>query len=339
MNASPVATRSALAGLLAAAAMLAGCEAPPPESSQIGFRGVSMATLDDPDTLAETQAASTAPPPSIPLLPATGGPKARDVFRNVQVLGDLEIGQFNRLMVSITEWIAPEQGCTYCHLGPDMSLDDHYAKVVSRRMLEMTRHINGNWTAHVGDTGVTCFTCHRGQPVPPRLWFEERGLPQAGGYVASRQGQNLAMPEVAFTSLPYDPLSRFLLGDEDVSVQAARALPRGDAIGTKQAEHTYALMMHLSESLGVNCTYCHNSRAFGQWPQSPPAREKAWYGIRMVRDLNREFLVPLGPQYPSERLGPHGDPPKASCATCHGGQPLPLNGARMLDDFPSLAVR
>ena len=30
----------------------------------------------------------------------------------------------------------------------------------------------------------------------------------------------------------------------------------------KQTEHTYGLMMHMSDSLGVNCTYCHNTRSF-----------------------------------------------------------------------------
>ena len=57
-------------------------------------------------------------------------------------------------------------------------------------------------------------------------------------------------------------------------------------------------MMHMSESLGVNCTFCHNTRSFTAWDQSTPQRATAWYGIKMVSDLNRNFLVPLGPRVP-----------------------------------------
>jgi photosynthetic reaction center cytochrome c subunit len=39
-------------------------------------------------------------------------------------------------------------------------------------MLQMTQYINSEWKTHVADTGVTCYTCHRGQPVPSALWFK-----------------------------------------------------------------------------------------------------------------------------------------------------------------------
>jgi photosynthetic reaction center cytochrome c subunit len=97
-------------------------------------------------------------------------------------------------------------------------------------------------------------------------------------------------------------------------------------------------MMHMSDSLGVNCTYCHNSRAWYSWEQSHPQRVIAWYGIRMVRALNNEYLVPLGPTYPEHRLGPLGDAPKANCATCHQGVYKPLYGADMIGDYPELTV-
>ena len=37
-----------------------------------------------------------------------------------------------------------------------------YTKAVARRMIQMTRNINSEWTEHVGNTGVTCYTCHVG---------------------------------------------------------------------------------------------------------------------------------------------------------------------------------
>ena len=95
-------------------------------------------------------------------------------------------------------------------------------------------------------------------------------------------------------------------------------------------------MMHMSQGLGVNCTYCHNSRSFSAWDQSSPQRTTAWYGIRMVRDLNTAYLDPLLPTYPHNRLGPLGDAPKANCTTCHQGVSKPLLGVNMLKDYPEL---
>ena len=97
-------------------------------------------------------------------------------------------------------------------------------------------------------------------------------------------------------------------------------------------------MMHISQSLGVNCTYCHNSRSFTDWDQSTPQRATAWYGIRMVRDLNNSYLDPLQGTFPPERLGPDGDGPKVSCATCHKGVYKPLFGAKMLADYAALSA-
>ncbi len=69
-------------------------------------------------------------------------------------------------------------------------------------------------------------------------------------------------------------------------------------VGTKAAEHTYGLMMYISQSLGTNCTYCHNTRGFQSWDQGPPRRTTAFYGIDMTRYINAEYLVPLAPVYP-----------------------------------------
>ena len=97
-------------------------------------------------------------------------------------------------------------------------------------------------------------------------------------------------------------------------------------------------MMHFSTALGVNCTFCHNTRSFAAWDQSTPQRANAWYGIRMVRDLNNNYLDPLKSTLPPVRWGPLGDGPKVSCTTCHQGAYKPLLGASMLPDYPEFAV-
>jgi photosynthetic reaction center cytochrome c subunit len=213
--------------------------------------------------------------------------------------------------------------------------DGIYTKVVSRRMIQMTQTTNANWKDHVADTGVTCYTCHRGKPVPEYVWTSDPGPGQPS--MIAPTGQNIASKTVAYSSLPYDPFTPFLSQDNDIRVIGDTVLPQGNRKSIKQAEWTYGLMMHMSDSLGVNCTYCHNTRSFYSWDQSTPARTTAWYAIRHVREMNNDYVTPLGEVLPDSRKGPLGDPYKIYCATCHQGAYKPLYGAPMLKDYPSLA--
>jgi photosynthetic reaction center cytochrome c subunit len=58
----------------------------------------------------------------------------------------------------------------------------------------------------------------------------------------------------------------------------------------------------------------------------------------MARSLNNEYLEPLTPVYPANRLGPSGDAPKLNCATCHQGVNKPLYGVSMLANYSELAA-
>lgn len=315
---------------------LSGCEMPTgKEAEQIGYRGTGMEQVLNPRAEGETMARNQAPPAIAPVEPA--GPLARDLYENVEVLGDLTITEFNRLMNAMTEWVAPEEGCNYCHVPGNFADEGIYTKVVSRRMLEMTKAVNEQWESHVAATGVTCYTCHQGKPVPEYIWFEDTGPRQAGGMAASRRGQNLASPNAGSASMLQDPFSPYLLGDRTIRSIPTTMLPEGSNPGNiMDTEGTYSLMIHFSEALGVNCTYCHNTRSFVGWEGSPPQRSSAWHGIRMVRELNLDYLDPLQPVYPDSRLGPHGDAPKANCETCHQGVNKPLYGVSMLADYPEL---
>jgi photosynthetic reaction center cytochrome c subunit len=141
------------------------------------------------------------------------------------------------------------------------------------------------------------------------------------------------------SSLPNDVFTPYLLGDKPIRVNGETALPTGNRASTKQAEHTFGLMMHFSKSLGVNCTYCHNTRAMGQWDGMPSQLGTAWYGIRMVRTLNNDYMQDLTSVFPANRLGPTGDVAKANCSTCHQGAYKPLYGAQMAKGYPELLMR
>jgi photosynthetic reaction center cytochrome c subunit len=306
------------------------------DSVQRGYRGTGMEEIYNPRILSE-QIAANKVPGSLPYL-GDAGPKAGAAYKNVKVLNDVSVGEFTRLMVSMTNWVAPAQGCAYCHNTNDMASDALYTKVVARRMLQMVRHINTDWKAHVAETGVTCYTCHRGQPVPSNIWFNNPGPVQAGGQAQTPAGKNHPAPAAGETSLPFDPYTPFLEQNNEIRVVSQTALPTTDRQSIKQTEWTYSLMMNFSQALGVNCTYCHNTRSFTDWDQSSPQRATAWYGIRMVRDLNMTYLDPLHGVFPQGRLGVEGDSPKVACATCHNGVYKPLFGASMVKTFPELTT-
>jgi photosynthetic reaction center cytochrome c subunit len=331
-----------VAASLLGLAMMSIWDRPPVASTQQGPRGTGMVEIDNPRRAelyhALNQALEAEPPATL------SGVKVKDSpdYKNVQVLGDLDTEEFNRLMTAITNWVAPTEGdnagCNYCHNPENLADDSLYTKVVARRMIQMTQQINTTWKPHVAETGVTCYTCHRGHPVPQNVWYQNDGSPHALGLSASRQGQNLATKVVGSTSLDYDPFTALFAKDAKIRVESTTALPSGNPADIKDTEKTYALMMHMSQALGVNCTFCHNTRQFADWQQSRPQRVTAWHGIKMVSDLNGSYLDSLAGVFPENRKGPAGDVAKINCSTCHQGINKPLNGVSMVKDYPELST-
>ncbi len=321
-----------------AAGLLTGCERPPIETVQTGYRGTGMEQIYNPRTLLKQ--ASLNQGPVAAEAASADGPKASEVYKNVQVLGDLSVAQFSRHMASITQWVAPDAGCAYCHNPENFAEDSKYTKVVARRMIQMTQRVNQDWKTHVAETGVTCYTCHRGNNIPTNVWFAPKDRKYANSDLGDLAGQNLASRSVGLTSLPFDPFTPYLKDAAPIRVNGNEAMAGignyNNRASTKQAEHTYSLMVHMSESLGVNCTYCHNTRNFQGWEESRPQRVTAWYGIRMARDLNTDYMEPLTKTFPEHRLGPKGDVAKVNCTTCHQGAYKPLYGAAMAKDHPEL---
>ena len=329
--------------------LLAGCELSPKISRQTGYRGTGMEQVINPSVIK----AQVPIPANVYATPDDSGPRAGATYQNVKVLGNVSTDRFNHFMAQINNWVAPqtgkdpnEVGCNYCHNPNNMASDEKYTKVVARRMIQMTQNINVNYTQHVQGTGVTCWTCHRGNAVPQYKWAA--ATPTEHGMLQSNRGQNAPSPSVGYASLPYDPFSAYLKDDgvNHIRVAASQPLPSPDhVVSIKTAETTYGLMMHMATGLGVNCTYCHNSQSFRAWNLSNPARVTAWYGLRMVAKTNAEYMTPLASVFPAVhpgttaspwRKGPAGDVYKVNCATCHQGQNKPMNGVSMRPENPVL---
>ncbi len=341
--------------LLAAvpALLLGGCEIGTKLTEQQGPRGTAIADVKHASAV---KVAAEVPVPPYELTPdMREGERAGEAYENVQVLGGLSVDEFNYMMASITEWVSPADGsvenggCNYCHNPANMASDEIYTKVVARKMLQMTQTINAKWTPHFNNNygqssdnaGVTCWTCHRGKPLPVNNWAA--ATPDPSTLMGRKYGQDTPLKVTAWSSLPYDSFSSYLSGAENIRVGAVSAYPSQYVSEIPSTEKTYGLMMHMSQSLGVNCTFCHNSQNFGKWTDSRAQRVNAWYGIRMVRDINNNYIAALGDVWPANgkgpygnRRGPEGDPLKVNCATCHNGLNKPMGGVRMLKDYPAL---
>ncbi len=337
---------------LGAAFLLAGCELGPKQGEQTGYRGTGAAQVVDPETLANGVGKAKPIPANAYDTPADTGQRASEVYQNVPVLGGISADRFNHMMANMNNWVVPaeglpasEQGCNYCHNPENMASDEKYTKIVARKMIQMTQNINANYTTHVQQTGVTCWTCHRGNAVPVNRWSQGSDDPRS--IMGNKRGQNT--PGVAnngFTSMNYDPFSGYISGPKADGIRVGGGVYTPKAgVSTQSTEKTYALMIHMSKGLGVNCTYCHNANNFQSWTNSRPQRAVAWYGLKMTAATNYEYMTPLQSVFPaaskvvphdSARLGPKGDVYKVNCQTCHQGVNKPMGGVSMKAQAPAL---
>ena len=326
----------------------------PVAGRQLGYRASSMIQWD------QTVPAAIALDKPAVMLPAdhfgvdaaalNDARPATEVYKNLQVVTDTTAGQFMALQVALTNWVAPKTGCAFCHAGPDFASDAKPQKTAARTMIQMTRTLNADWRGHVGEAGVTCYTCHRGENVPPSTWYP-RAVKQPRPFVA-KQDDWLETATTVRDFFPDAGFSEYLLQNTPGRGQSYTALPTTGPSDTIIVKRLYEVMMQMSDGIGVNCGYCHNSRAFFDWGQSTPARWAGLEGIHMTQAINNDFLLPLVPHIPQTReIQGNGRPPitpasesgpqpgngLATCQTCHYENPKPLHGQNLLAPFPTLA--
>ncbi|MDW8445176.1 MAG: photosynthetic reaction center cytochrome PufC [Acetobacteraceae bacterium] len=346
-------TATAVLGVAAAFYLASTFERPPVTAIQWGPRGTAMELVYNPRTVVRNLPRHAVPAKEEEV--EKSGIPSREAYQNVQVLGDLDSAEFLRLMNAITAWVSPQQGCNYCHNPENLADDSVYTKVVTRKMLQMTKVINESWQAHVGQTGVTCWTCHRGQPVPAYVWSTE--TPQAGAAHARaddhrggtehrlHRGRAFVAADRSVHALPArgqaDPSHHHLDADvarrqpdvdqaDRVDLCADVPLHRGDGrqlhllpqlaklrqMGRVDAATRHRLARHLHDA-GDQQRLDRPAHAALAGESEGPARGRC--GGQLWRGV-----------------GPMGDALKVNCLTCHQGAHKPMLGARMLADYPEL---
>jgi len=86
---------------------------------------------------------------------------AAQVYKNIQVFKTLPASELDQTMAFISGTLGVK--CNHCHTNP-FEKDDKLTKQTARRMIQMVFDLNKG--SFAGDKAVSCFTCHRGKPLP-----------------------------------------------------------------------------------------------------------------------------------------------------------------------------
>jgi photosynthetic reaction center cytochrome c subunit len=117
-------------------------------------------------SLATAQQPTAQQPPAAAVPADREGKKAEEVYKNIQVLQGTPAEDLIQVMHVIKGDLGVE--CEYCHVsttpGMGAEKDDLEPKQTARKMMKMVMDINK--TQFGGAPLVTCYTCHRGSPVP-----------------------------------------------------------------------------------------------------------------------------------------------------------------------------
>ena len=303
----------AVAAVVVVVAVVKGPDwhAPGVHGTQMGYRASSSVQFA---SRAEGVPINVDLPETLPPA-ATGGPKATEVYKNVKVLTDVSAAEFMRLQYAITARVSPKQRCGFCNEGT-------------------------NWVSDAKPT----------QPIPAELWLPRQPAPVNLGVSKQEDTWNEAADTVT-RFFPNNGYAEYYLQDHPAAGQSVTALRTNRVANTVVFNRLYQTMMQMSLQIGVNCGYCHNSRAWADWSQSSPYRWVGYYSLNMMRDLNRTYLLPFAQIIPQQRelihetkvpvipgfqAGQQSGNALLTCETCHYRLTKPLNGVNMVKDYPGL---
>jgi len=137
--------------------------------------------------------------PMRPLAAADAQRPAKEIYKNLKLLGDVPAGRMPALMGLFSAALGT--GCIHCHDTTDWASDGKPAKRRAREMLAMVHDLGDTYFAG-GENPVRCGTCHRGSVTPARsvgpLVVVDATL--AGGAAAPQARLVLGPPSLAIAT-------------------------------------------------------------------------------------------------------------------------------------------
>jgi photosynthetic reaction center cytochrome c subunit len=284
---------------------------------------------------------------------------------NVQVLSGMSSAQ---IWTYMTQYVSPALGvgCQYCHNINNFASDEYPQKLSARNMLYLVNDVNAefivdlpNWRGNY----VQCATCHNSQPNNLESFGEQfvKSVPPIPVTVDPLDEAGLAITDPASkpTAIqapvqlqeailyyiynyqvwrPYDPA-------DPESGRGSLALTYTEGRTQEQVTINQNVMNYMSWSLGVGCTYCHNSRNFVAYETNPvglPNPQYAFNKLKAQRMLQLTTWLQANwatygavgkPALPSALEGGASDLSYRQiegqyynvpgCYTCHGGNTVP----------------
>ncbi len=186
-------------------------------------------------------------------------------------------------------------GCQYCHDINNFASYTYPQKTAGLLMLQLVRDMNSQFIVNLPgwqNNYVQCATCHTGQAVGMPSWgpeFENARQPiQVNvAVVDPATGETINDPALKPDFLqglvplkdailyklynyavwePYDP-AQYQSGRGTLALAYNTDTARGPS--QDQVNITQGAMNYMGWSLGVTCTYCHNSRNFYAYEETP----------------------------------------------------------------------
>ena len=107
---------------------------------------------------------------------------AEQVYKNIQVFKGAPAGRILMVMNMFARTLGVD--CSHCHVGNEFERDDRAAKQTARKMLGLVGSISQE--IYKGSTPVSCYTCHKGQPMPALLPPAKGGGDRKSGGMATQ---------------------------------------------------------------------------------------------------------------------------------------------------------
>jgi outer membrane lipoprotein-sorting protein len=229
--------------------------------------------------------------------------RADEVYKNLKVLQATPADSLNQGMHLISGELGVD--CEYCHAEKmDWVADEKKTKDTARDMMTMMMELNRRFFK--GEQVITCYTCHKGQPIPVStvvlpvgdyLTEKEPGpaLPPAGQiiskYIAALGGeQNLKKVT-----------SRIITAQQDIPTGPGGTIPTPAQIEIYQKAPN--LMLRIAKTKEVTLQNGYDGK--GAWTQDVRGRVNSPIELEQIRERRaNDFYEPLNiaKEYPKLKV-------------------------------------